>query len=210
MKVVKNLIVMAFAALVSVSAMAEDGKKSAALASAAPVALKVDTKASTFNWLGKKVTGEHNGTIGIQAGSLTVNAGKLQGGEFTIDMKSMKNTDLTDAGYNAKLIGHLSSPDFFDVANYPTANLKITKATAKSGGNYDLTGALTINGVTQPIIFPAVVSIDKNGTATATAKFDIDRTKFGSKYGSKSFFASIGDKMIYDNFTVDVKIVAAK
>lgn len=204
MKIVKNLMFVAFAALVSVSAMADGGKK------AAPVALKVDAKASTFNWLGKKVTGEHNGTIGIQSGSLVVNGGKLQGGEFTIDMKTIKCLDLTDAGYNAKLVGHLSSPDFFDATNFPTAKLKIKKATLKSGTNYELTGDLTINGVTQPITFPAVVSVDPKGSTTATAKFEVDRTKFGSKFGSKSFFESIGDKMIYDNFQVDVKIVAAK
>lgn len=209
MKVVKNLMVVALAALVSVSAMA-DGGKNATTAVAAPVALKVDTKASTFNWLGKKFTGEHNGTIGVQSGSLVVNGSKLSGGEFTIDMKSIKCLDLTDAGYNGKLIGHLTSPDFFDVAKYPTATLKITKATAKTATNYDITGNLTINGVTQPITFPAVVAIDAKGATTATAKFEVDRTKFGSKYNSKSFFESIGDKMINDNFQVDVKIVAAK
>ncbi|WP_394991332.1 YceI family protein [Emticicia sp.] len=203
MKVVKNLMIVALAALVSVSAMADGGK------AVAPVALKVDAKASTFNWLGKKFTGEHNGTIGVQNGSLVVNGGKLSGGEFTIDMKSIKCLDLTDAGYNAKLIGHLTSPDFFDVAKYPTATLKIKKAIAKTATNYDITGDLTINGVTQSITFPAVVTIAK-GATTATAKFEVDRTKFGSKYNSKSFFDTIGDKMINDNFQVDVKIVASK
>ena len=208
MKVVKNLILVVFATLVSVSAMADGGKKG--LVSKAPVALKVDVKASTFNWLGKKVTGEHNGTIGIQSGSLVVNGGILQGGEFTIDMKTIKCLDLTDAGYNAKLVGHLTTPDFFDVANFPIAKLNIKKATLKSGSNYDLSGELTINGVTQAIAFPSVVSVDTKGAITATAKFDVDRTKFGSKFGSKSFFESIGDKMIYDNFQVDVKIVTTK
>jgi len=208
MKVVKSLILVVFATLVSVSAMADGGKKG--LVSKAPVALKVDVKASTFNWLGKKVTGEHNGTIGIQSGSLVVNGGILQGGEFTIDMKTIKCLDLTDAGYNAKLVGHLTTPDFFDVANFPIAKLNIKKAKLKLGSNYDLSGELTINGVTQPISFPSVVSVDTKGAITATAKFDVDRTKFGSKFGSKSFFESIGDKMIYDNFQVDVKIVTTK
>jgi polyisoprenoid-binding protein YceI len=208
MKVVKNLMIVALATLVSVSAMADGGKKG--LVSNAPVAFKVDVKASTFNWLGKKVTGEHNGTIGIQSGSLVVNGGKLQGGEFTIDMKTIKCLDLTDAGYNAKLVGHLTTADFFDVANFPLAKLNIKKATLKSSSNYDLSGELTINGVTQPITFPAVVSVDPKGTITATAKFEVDRTKFGSKFGSKSFFESIGDKMIYDKFQVDVKINAVK
>ncbi len=124
-------MVVAFAALVSISAMADGGKK-AAPASVAPVALKVDAKASTFNWLGKKVTGEHNGTIGIQSGSLVVNGGKLQGGEFTIDMKTIKCLDLTDAGYNAKLVGHLTTPDFFDVAKYPTITFKSSSFTLLS------------------------------------------------------------------------------
>jgi polyisoprenoid-binding protein YceI len=202
MKMFKNLMVAVCATLVSVSAMADGGVKA--------VALKVDTKVSTFNWLGKKFTGEHNGTVGIQSGSLLVNGAKLAGGEFTIDMKSIKCLDLADAGYNAKLIGHLTTPDFFDIAKYPTATLKITKAIAKTSTNYDLTGDLTINGVKQTITFPAIVAIDKKGGASATAKFDIDRTKFGSKYASKSFFDAIGDKMINDTFQVDVKIVAVK
>ena len=113
MKSIKNLMIVAFATLVSVSAMADGGKKTSA---AAPTTLKVDASASTFNWLGKKFTGEHNGTVGVQGGSLVVDGGKLSGGEFTIDMKSIKCLDLTDAGYNAKLIGHLTSPDFFDIA----------------------------------------------------------------------------------------------
>jgi len=203
MKIVKNLFTVAIAAFVSISAMADNGKK-------APQALKVDTKASTFNWLGKKVTGEHNGTIGIQSGSLVVDGTKLTGGDFTIDINTITCLDVKDAGYNAKLVNHLKAPDFFDVAKYPTATFKITKATPKTATTYDITGNLTINGVTQAITFPAEVSIDKKGSASASAKFEVDRTKFGSKYASKSFFDTIGDKAVYDNFQVDVKLVAAK
>jgi len=67
---------------------------------------------------------------------------------------------------------------------------------------------LTIRGITQSITFPAIVKVTGK-TASASAKFDIDRTKFGLTYRSKAFFENIGDKMIYDNFTVDVKIVAS-
>lgn len=203
MRIIKNLFTVAIAGLITISAMADNGKK-------APQTLKVDTKASSFNWIGKKITGEHNGTINIQNGNLAVEGDKLVGGDFTIDVNSLKVLDLKDADYNAKLTGHLKSADFFDVAKYPTANFKITKATPKGGANYDIAGNLTINGVTQAITFPATVSVDKKGTATAAAKFEVDRTKFGSKYASKSFFDAIGDKAIYDNFIVDVKLAATK
>ncbi|RYU95716.1 YceI family protein [Emticicia agri] len=203
MKIFKSLFTVAIAGLVSVSAMADNGKK-------APQSLKVDTKASTFNWLGKKITGEHNGTIDIKTGNLIVEGDKLTGGDFVIDINSIKVLDVKDEGYNAKLVGHLKAPDFFDAAKYPTATFKITKATPKGGTNYDIAGNLTINGVTQPISFPATVNINKNGSASATAKFEVDRTKFGSKYASKSFFDTIGDKAIYDNFTVEVKLAAGK
>lgn len=203
MKILKNLFTVAIVGLISISAMADKGKKT-------PQTLKVDTKASTFNWLGKKITGEHNGTIGIQNGNLVVDGNKLTGGDFTIDINSIRVLDVKDEGYNAKLVGHLKAPDFFDAAKYPTASFKITKATPKGGTNYTIAGNLTINGVTQPISFPATVSINKGGSASATAKFEVDRTKFGSKYASKSFFDTIGDKAIYDNFTVEVKLATAK
>lgn len=203
MKIFKSLFTVAIAGLVSISAMADKGKK-------APQTLKVDSKTSTFNWVGKKITGEHNGTINIQNGALVVDGEKLTGGDFTIDINSIKVLDVKDEGYNAKLTGHLKAPDFFDAAKYPTAAFKITKATPKGGTNYDITGNLTINGVTQAITFPAIVSINKNGSASASAKFEVDRTKFGSKYASKSFFDAIGDKAIYDNFIVDVKLTAGK
>ncbi len=203
MKIFKSLFTVAVAGLVSISAMADKGKKG-------PQTLKVDTQTSTFNWVGKKITGEHNGTINIQNGTLVIDGEKLTGGDFTIDINSIKVLDVKDEGYNAKLVGHLKAPDFFDAAKYPTAAFKITKATPKGGTNYDITGKLTINGVTQAISFPAIVSINKNGSASASAKFEVDRTKFGSKYASKSFFDAIGDKAIYDNFIVEVKLAAAK
>jgi len=199
MKTVKSILVVALAAL-SFVAVAKPGKK-------APQTLKVDASASTFNWLAKKLTGEHNGTVKIQSGNLVTDGGKLTGGDFTVDFSTIKDLDI-QGDFAGKLETHLKSADFFDVAQFPTSTLKITKAVAKGGENYDLTGNLTIRGITQSITFPAIVKVTGK-TASASAKFDIDRTKFGLTYCSKAFFENIGDKMIYDNFTVDVKIVAS-
>ncbi len=175
--------------------------------------LKADPQKSTLLWNGKKVTGEHSGAITLTDGSLLVDNNKLIGGSFQIDMTTITNTDITDQENNAKLIGHLKSDDFFGVEKHPTSTFKITKAEPISGAkagenNYTITGDLTIKGITKPVTFPATVKINGNN-AEAAAKVTIDRTKYDIRYGSKTFFESIGDKAIYDDFTLDLKLIAS-
>lgn len=169
----------------------------------------VDTKTTTATWLGKKVTGQHTGTINISKGSIESNGvGNISGGTIEFDMNSITNTDLTDKAWNDKLIGHLKSDDFFSVDKNPTATFVITKAVAKSNTDYEITGKLTIKGITNEITFPAMVKMDKK-TMVTVAKITVNRTKFDIKYGSASFFESIGDKAISDDFELNVNVVAA-
>ena len=169
---------------------------------AAPKVVNVNKSASSVAWLAKKVTGEHNGTVGISAGALNVDGNKLIGGNFTIDLKSIKDLDITDPGYNQKFIGHITSGDFFEVEKFPTATFVITKV----AGN-QVTGNLTVKGITKSITFPAEIAV-KGGKVTAKANITIDRTDFNIKYGSKKFFDSIGDKAIYDDFALTVSLVS--
>jgi len=165
---------------------------------------KVDVAKSTVKWLGKKVTGEHTGTISVKEGSLEVTNGKVTGGKVVIDMNSIVDTDLADATWNAKLIGHLKSDDFFGVATYPTSDLVITKVDGNT-----FSGNLTIKGVTLPNSFTATAT--KEGKSTVyKGTITIDRSKFGLKYGSKSFFDNLGDKVIYDEFTLDFSLVVSE
>ncbi|GAB4329163.1 MAG: hypothetical protein OHK0038_03190 [Flammeovirgaceae bacterium] len=168
--------------------------------------LNVDTANSKIIWTGKKVTGSHTGGINLSKGSLEMNKGKLVGGSFEIDMNSITCTDLTGE-WNGKLIGHLKSDDFFGVEKHSTAKFEITKAEDKGNGDYQVKGKATIKGITQEIEFPAKVQI-AGDKVTATAKVVIDRTKFNVKYGSGTFFSDLGDKMIYDNFELDVTLVS--
>ncbi|MEN9297371.1 MAG: hypothetical protein RLZZ197_133 [Bacteroidota bacterium] len=169
---------------------------------AAPKVVNVNKSASSIAWLAKKVTGEHNGTVGISAGALNVNGNKLIGGNFTIDLKTIKALDITDPGYNQKFIGHITSGDFFEIEKFPTASFVITKV----AGN-QVTGNLTVKGITKSITFPAEIAV-KGGKVTAKANITIDRTDFNIKYGSKKFFDSIGDKAIYDDFALTVSLVS--
>ena len=203
----KKLIIAAVAAI----SMAAVAFKPATITSASS---KVSTEKSTFNWHAKKVTGEHKGLVKFATGTIEANGSTLTGGSFDIDMTSISCTDLTGE-WNDKLIGHLKSADFFAVDNYKTANLKIKTATpikgAKAGAdNYNLVADLTIKGITKEIAFPAMVVIKKTGEVIANASFDIDRTAYDIKYGSKSFYEGIGDKAIDDKFNVKVRVVATK
>ncbi len=203
---------LAAALLVAAPVVAADGGKTTK--AKAPDQLTVDTKASNLAWIGEKVTGKHNGTVMLQGGTVEVNAGRLTGGTFMMDMGSVVVEDLKDPSYNAKLVGHLKSDDFFGTEKHPTATFKITsvapiKGAAAGKANYTVNGDLTIKGITNRISLPATVQMSGTGlTATGTTK--IDRTKYDIKYGSGSFFDNLGDKAISNDFTITFNVVAKK
>lgn len=174
---------------------------------AGPAVFQVDKVNSKLTWTARKVTGQHTGNIGLNKGTLNLDDNVLKGGGFELDTRSITSTDLTDPAANAKLIGHLKSDDFFSVEKYPSAGFVITGVTPKSGNEYDIAGKLTIKGITHDINFPATVTVDK-GKLTARAHLKIDRTRYDIKFRSKSFFENLGDKVIYDDFNLDVALVA--
>ena len=211
----KKILLPALIAVSLLTAPAYAGNPSAAAAvrtnKAADKVYKLQPQLSTLGWVGKKVTGEHNGNIQFKDGNVLVNGSQIVGGTFTVDMNSLKVEDLKDAEYNGKLVGHLRSEDFFSIEKNPTSTFKITKVAAlkgdKAGNNATITGDLTIKGITKSISFPAKTGV-KNGVASASGTAIIDRTKFDIKYGSKSFFESIGDKAIMDDFTMSFNVIA--
>ena len=172
----------------------------------APTPYKVDASKSTFKWTGKKVTGSHWGYVKFSDGTLNLEKGALVGGAFNVDMTSIDCQDLQGGGAQ-KLVGHLKSDDFFGVDKFNKATLTIKTATAKGDNQYDVVADLTIKGMTNEVTFPATVTV--NGSdVTATASFSVNRTKFGIRYGSGSFFDNLGDKAINDNFEVEVNLAA--
>lgn len=184
MKNLKTITLALFVAVASVSINAQTKK--------------IDVKASTIKWVGKKVTGEHSGTINFKDGAVVLKGKKLVGGSFTVDMPSLTATDLT-GDYKAKLDGHLKADDFFGTDKFPTAKLVIKTIGTKSKNLYTATSDLTIKGITSAVTFDIAV---KGNTATTT--FNVDRTKYDIKYGSGSFFEGLGDKTINDNFELTV------
>ncbi|WP_276165792.1 YceI family protein [Zobellia alginiliquefaciens] len=161
---------------------------------------EVKTEASTITWKAYKVTGSHYGNVDLKSGTLIFDGDKLTGGEFEADMTTLVATDL-EGESKGKLEGHLKSDDFFGTEKHTAAKLVFTKVEPTGKNSYEVTGDLTIKGVTKPVTFDVSVYGSK---ATATVK--VDRTAYDIKYGSGSFFDNLGDKAIYDEFDLVVDL----
>ena len=160
----------------------------------------IDAKKSNIHWVGKKVTGQHEGTIDLKEGALVFKGKKLVGGKFIVDMTTINTTDL-EGGMKQKLDGHLKSEDFFGVEKFQTGSLAFKTIADKGKNSYTVTADLTIKGITNSVTF----DIKVNGKV-ATTKLIVNRAKYDIRYGSGSFFDNLGDKTIYDDFELDVTL----
>ena len=165
---------------------------------------------STIEWKGFKPTGSHTGNIAIENGVITVKGGMVESGTFLIDMSSIENTDIPESEEgNAKLVGHLKSPDFFDVEKFPTAAFEVTGMSEKDG-KMMLSGNLGLKGEKNNVTFPVNVSESGDMLTITSEPFTIDRSKWNVKYGSKSFFDDLGDNFINDDIELTVNLKAKK
>ncbi len=197
------------------------------------VEYEADTEKSKLTWIGAKVTGNHNGTVDLREGTVSVKENRIVGGRFVFDMASLRSQDLEmDEANNNKLTGHLMSPDFFDVAQHPTVEFEITaveplseaatepdsvaktrerivqdnQSKVVTDASHMVTGNLIIKGVSKSITFPAKIELNDN-KASASANFLIDRTDWGLNYMSEKSFAN---KMIYREVNIIFDIVATR
>jgi polyisoprenoid-binding protein YceI len=172
----------------------------------------LDKSQSKVAWEGTKVTGKHDGTIGVSSGELYLVDNQLVGGNIVLDMTRIVVLDLEDPSTNARLQGHLESDDFFSIATYPEAYfemarlVKIEDAT-EGEPNYTISGNLTIKDITHGISFPAHVKVE-DGKVHARADFDLDRTRWDVRFGSGRFFEGLGDNLIHDNFNIQLDVIA--
>ncbi len=173
------------------------------------VVYTVDPARSELKWKGTKVTGEHFGTINVQEGTLSVKDDALVGGKVLVNMNSIVVLDLEDSTYNANLVGHLKSEDFFNVENHGTSTLEITDIKAGEGSAKTVNARLTIKGITNEVSFPADIEISED-KVSAKGTVTLDRTLWEIKYGSGKFFEGLGDKLIHDQMQLEFNIQAVK
>lgn len=169
----------------------------------------IDKKESVITWKCSMVfanKGGHNGYVSLSKGELMIEKGQLAGGAVEVDMNSIADEH---HGRDNGLIDHLKEPDFFDVKKFPISTFAITRVAPADGGNINVTGNLTIKGITREVTFPAKADV-KGRTVTANGKVTIDRTQWDVRYKSGKFFAGLADEAISDDIEFDMKIVAKK
>jgi polyisoprenoid-binding protein YceI len=139
----------------------------------------VNTATSKLEFIGSKTDGFHPGYFTLKSGAVSIDAGKLVGGSFVIDLASLKITD--DAG--TKLEGHLKAPDFFDFSKGTEAAYTISSVKYTSANQAEIDGKLTLKGATAPVKFIANIRGVDDKKFFAEATFSLDRTAFGINYG---------------------------
>jgi polyisoprenoid-binding protein YceI len=169
---------------------------------------KADKAKSSIAWTGKKVTGQHNGTINFTDGNIETANDNIIGGSFDIDTTSIVILDIKDPATNAQFKGHLFSDDFFAVEKFPTANFLIFNVTHKTGNQYKIDGTLTIKDIAHSLSFDAEIAFEQNNISVK-GQIIVDRTKYGMKFGSGNFFKGLGDTLIYNDFVLDINLAAS-
>ncbi len=208
MKKLKTFLLLFNLAFLSISAQEAATNK---------VTMSIDSNISSLKWIGEKITtSQHYGSLKFLSGDLSfcndkdkvddnpkfnLEAALICSGNFTVDMTSLLVEDLTGSS-KERLEGHLKSDDFFGVGKFPNAILKINNSSDFLNNVASVKGQITIKGKTEDISFD--VTNEKN---TYSAKIEIDRSKFNVRYGSTSFFDTLGDKAIDDIFTLNIKLL---
>jgi polyisoprenoid-binding protein YceI len=155
---------------------------------------------SSVEFVGAKVTKKHDGKVGAFKGVIQLIEGDptKSSVQVELDLESI-NVD------EPKLAKHLKSPDFFDVAKFPTATFKST--TIKAGGDgsatHTVTGNLDLHGVKKQIEFPARIEANAE-QVQVEAEFSINRKDFGINY------PGMADDLIKNDVLILLKLRAKR
>lgn len=136
--------------------------------------------------------GQFWGRFNDVSGTFSFEPGKAEGMQFDVTIK----VESVDSGNDA-LDKHLRSPDFFAAKDFPTMSFKSTSARKTGEGTYDVSGDLTMHGVTKPIVakveYCGMADMGKGPKAGFEAQFTVKRSEFGMTYGVDK--GAIGDEV---------------
>ena len=173
--------------------------------SAEEVTYTLDAANSSIIWTGTAVgVYSHTGTINFTEGSITIVGDQVTGGGFTVDMSSI--TPTVDATFNEEnkpenLVGHLGSPDFFDLANNPTASLTINSVDGTTAS-----ATLTIRGKEAEVSITDIASTSNEGGVSVTGNLTFSREEYGATWA----YPSEAEMVLSDDVELNISISATK
>ena len=177
---------------------------------------QLDVKKSKVLWKAPQNMGNrHFGYLLFNSGNLNYSTtGVPVDGVFSLDMKSIKSIDLSLEAANLLVEKQLNSEKYFSVAKYPAASMKVKKI-AKTGNPilFEVTGDLTIKGITNPVEFTATFKT-KGNIINVTADIKIDRRKWNIDHYSNDhswdLLAAIQDNFLANQIPVSLNLVFKK
>lgn len=167
--------------------------------------VKIEPAKSRVLWKGEMLgIYSHSGTVDLTKSEIRFDDGKISGGNFTVDLTSMVPTDENynpeEGSTKEKLVGHLSSDDFFDVENFPTAKFEITRVEGNTAF-----GNLTVRGNTHEEKVENISIEEMNNAVTISGDLVFDRKKYDVSWDSP-----LQDRVLSSDIEVTVKLVGKK
>jgi len=172
---------------------------------------QIDLEKSVFRWTGRNLFNQHNGRIALSEGFLETQHGHLSGGSVSLDMTKISCSDIKDEKMAGYLIHHLESDDFFSVADHPTAGFELSDVQpldviGPGDSNLIVLGSMHLRGKKKALEFKAQ-EVFLGGQYGLQGRFKINRTRFGSVYGSGKFFEKLGQHVVNDKVTVSFQLI---
>ena len=157
-------------------------------------------------------------TFGVRHMMVSTVRGEFQkvSGSVTLDKKnpsqSKVEVDIDVASINTrdeKRDGHLRSADFFDAAQFPKITFRSTKVTQKSAEDFEVTGELSIHGVTKPVTLQVEGLTNEHADPWgmvrigASAKTKIKRSEYGMTWNAA---LEAGGILVGDDVTIQLEV----
>lgn len=150
---------------------------------------------SLLNWTGKAAFSSYTltGNIQVKQGQIEIKNDSITSLKIIIDMKSI-NHEYGD------LEKHLKSKDFFEIKKFENAYFELTKPSIITNNKAILIGNITVKNITHQETFSVTFGNDYN---SIFINIELDRTKYGVKFNSPSFFKKMKENAIADEFKLE-------
>ena len=101
---------------------------------------------------------------------------------------------------------HLSGEQWFDVAKYPTMDFKSTKVVKTGDKTMDVTGDLTLHGVTKPVTLKVIFNKKGDQMGKQKAGFNATTTIDRTQWGMTTYAPMVGSE-VHININVEGELM---